>query len=91
MRKLVITAALATLMAVPAFVASHAQEANAESQRKALIGTEYGARAQAPGGGVSGPHFESSDGQRLNGTAVGTDPDPTINMLLQRDEPANWN
>jgi opacity protein-like surface antigen len=94
MKKFVVTAALATLLAVPALATSYAQEADAQSQRNAMVGVEYGYRAQAPGAATNGYYGAYSENdtsdQRLNGTLVGRDPDANVRLQLRNDEPADW-
>lgn len=96
MKKFVVTAALATLLAVPAVATSYAQEeADAQSQRNAMVGAEYGYRAQALGAGATGDYAaygeaDTSD-QRLNGTLLGRDPDANVRLQMRSDEPADWN
>jgi len=94
MKKLVVTAALATLLAVPAFATSHAQQAAAQSQRQATVGSPYGYRAQASEAGASEAYGAYADGdvsdQRWNGTLRGRDPDANVRMQLERDQPADW-
>jgi opacity protein-like surface antigen len=95
MKKLVVTAALATLLAAPAIVTSHAQQAGTQSQRNATVGNEYGNRAPTFGAaqaeGYSAYAEDDVSDQRWNGTVLGRDPDANVRMQMQRDEPADWN
>ena len=95
MKKLVVTAALVTLLAAPAIVTSYAQEAGAQSQRNATAGNGYAYRTPTFGAAQSEAYSAYAEDdvsdQRWNGTLLGRDPDANVRLQMQSDEPADWN
>jgi hypothetical protein len=78
MKKLVLAAALATLVATPAF----AQYQSTYAPHHVSMDRLAGIRAQAQ------PSMRSDD-VYVNGQYVGADPDPNVRLELRRDLPAN--
>jgi hypothetical protein len=79
MKKLVLAAALATLVATPAF----AQYQSTYAPRHAGADSLAGIRAQAQ------PSVRG-DAVYVNGQYVGADPDPNVRLELRRDIPSNY-